>query len=123
MRRAQVVVYETEGRLAEWLRALGATRGWWLRPVRNPARVLNLLRPGEASVVVLKIGRDLEREYAVLERIHRLFPQVATVVVGETDQPMLAGLAWELGACFVLFPPLPRELLAGIVSTLMGSHE
>ena len=123
MRRAQVIVYETDGRIAQMLRAHGAAHGWWLRPVRNPARVLSLLHHGEPGVVVLKTGRDLEREFAVLEKISRSFPDVATVVVGDADQPALAGLAWDLGARFVLFPPQPREQLPEIVTSLMTSHE
>jgi len=123
MRRAQIIIYEADGLIAEFLRAPAATHGWRVRPVRHTARVLSLLRPGEASVVVLKTGRDLEREFAALERIGRLFPEAATVVVGDADQPMLAGLAWDMGARFVLFPPLPREHLPEIVTMLMGGHE
>jgi len=123
MRRAQIIVYEADGRLAELLRAPAATHGWRLRPVRHTARVLSLLRPGEGSVVVLKTGRDLEREFAVLEQINRRYPETALVVVGDADRPMLAALAWDLGARFVLFPPLPRELLPDLVTTMMGGHE
>jgi DNA-binding NarL/FixJ family response regulator len=123
MRRAQVIIYETDDRITQLLRAHGAKCGWWLRPVRNPNRIVSLLRPGEASVVILKTGRDLEREFAVLERISRAFPDAATIVVGDADQPALAGLAWDLGARFVLFPPQPREQLPEIVKSLMGNHE
>ncbi len=123
MRRAQVIIYEPDDRLTQMLRAHGAAQGWWLRPVRHAARVESLLRPGEASVVILKTGRDLEREFALLEAISRAFSEVATVVVGDADQPALAGLAWDLGARFVLFPPLPREQLTEIVAMLMTGHE
>jgi hypothetical protein len=120
MRRAQVVVCETDGRLGALLRETAAARGWWLREVRHAARILGLVRQGLAGVVVLKAGRDLEQEFAVLERIHRQFPDTAAVVVGDADQPALAGLAWDLGARFVLFPPLVREQLPEVVSGLMG---
>ena len=40
-----------------------------------------------------------------------------------SDQPPLAGLAWDLGACYVLFPPQPREQLLEIVNSLMSNHE
>jgi hypothetical protein len=123
MRRAQVIIYEPDGRLTQMLRANGSAQGWWLRPVRHAARVVSLLRPGETSVVIVKTGRDLEREFALLEALSRVFPDVATVVVGDADQPALAGLAWDLGARFVLSPPLPREQLNDIVTALMASHE
>ena len=35
----------------------------------------------------------------------------------------LAGLAWDLGADYVLFPPQPRELLPEIVAGLLGHPE
>jgi hypothetical protein len=123
MRQAQVVVCETDGRLAELLRERAVAAGWWLRELRHPARVAGVLRQGGAAVVVLKTGRDLEREFAVLERIGRRFPETATVVVGDAEQPALAGLAWDLGARFVLFPPLPREQLPDIVAGLMGEGD
>jgi apolipoprotein N-acyltransferase len=31
----------------------------------------------------------------------------------------LAGLAWDLGALYVLFPPQPQEILPDLVSHLM----
>jgi DNA-binding NtrC family response regulator len=123
MHRAQVIVYETDGRITQMLRAHGGAQGWWLRAVRNPERIVSLLHPGDTSVVILKTGRDLEREFAVLERISRAFPETATIVVGDAEQPTVAGLAWDLGARFVLFPPMPREQLPEIVTKLMGRHE
>jgi hypothetical protein len=123
MQRAQVIVYETDGRLETLLRPQVRKQHWWLRPVRHPARVLSLLTHGKSSVVVVKIGRDLEREFAMLEHVQRCFPRAASVVVGDADQPALAGLAWDLGARFVLFPPLPREHLPAIVSSLASGHE
>jgi hypothetical protein len=123
MRRAQIVVYETDGRLADLLGACALAHGWWLRAVRHPARVQGMLGHGEASVVVLKTGRDLEREYSVLEQLTRRFPEAVTIVIGDADQPALAGLAWDLGAHFVLFPPLPRELLPEIVTGLLGGND
>jgi hypothetical protein len=58
----------------------------------------------------------LERELLLLERVSWLFPDVSTVVVGDTENPVLAGLAWDLGASSVLFPPLPLEQLPDLVA-------
>jgi hypothetical protein len=123
MRRAQVILYEADGRLEALLRPQAHKQRWWLRPVRHPARVLSLLDHGKANVVVLKIGRDLEREFAMLERAQRGYPRAAFVVVGDGDQPALAGLAWDLGARLVLFPPLAREHLPAIIASLADGHE
>jgi hypothetical protein len=120
MRSAQILVYESDGQLAELLREPARERAWWLREVRHPASCLRLLRGG-AGVLVLKIGRDLTREMALLEQAAWLFPDTAAVVVGDGDNPALAGLAWDLGASYVLAPPQPRNHLAPVVAGLMGS--
>ena len=119
MRRAQVLVYEADGRLAELLREAAHKHSWWLRELRQVGSVRELLRPGGSTVLVLKIGRDLERELGLLEEVGWLYPQTATVVVGDTDSAALADLAWDLGARLVLFPPLPRLHLPGVVEALM----
>jgi hypothetical protein len=115
----QILVYESDGRLAALLRPLAEERKWALREPRQLAPCLRLLRRGGPGVLVLKAGRDLERELTLLERVAWSFPDTATVLVGDTDSALLAGLAWDLGADYVLFPPLPRERLPEIVAALM----
>jgi DNA-binding response OmpR family regulator len=123
MRQPQVVVYEGDGKLAALLQSLVEERNWLLREPRKPQACLSLLRQGGPTVLVLKVGRDLERDLTVLERTTWLRPQTATVVVGDTDHAALAGLGWDLGAAYVLMPPLPRELLPDLVAGLMGRME
>jgi hypothetical protein len=119
MRRAQVVIYESDGRLTALLRDRAAAQHWWLREVRHPGAALKLLRRG--GVLLLRVGQDLERELALLERAARLYPGAPAVVVGDSTNPALAGLCWDLGARFVLFPPAPRELLADVVAGLLAA--
>ena len=69
---------------------------------------------------VIKAGRDLERELALLERAAWLYPDAATVVVVDGEQTQWTGLAWDLGAAYVLLPSQPRERLPEIVAGLMG---
>jgi hypothetical protein len=45
-----------------------------------------------------------------------LFPETATIVVCDADNPAVVGLAWDLGAKFVLHPPQIRELLPDVVA-------
>lgn len=121
MRYPQVLVYETDGLLAELLRRSHPSRWGSLREPRRPEACLRLLRRGGPSVLVLKLGRDLERELKLLEQVSRLHPDTAVVVVGDLDQSQLAGLAWDLGAAYVLFPPVPRTLLPDLVAGLLGA--
>jgi hypothetical protein len=121
MRRAQLLVYEADGRLADLLRDGAARHGWWLRELRHEASLRDILRPGEGTVLVLKVGRDLEAEMGLLEEVGWDFPAVDVVLVGDVENSALANLAWDLGARFVLFPPLPRALLPEIVAGLLGA--
>ncbi len=119
MRQPQVLIYESDGRLAEYLRRSDKSRAWSLREPRSLESCLRLLRRGGPSVLVLKVGQDLVPELTLLDRVSWLFPDTATVVVGDADNAELAGLAWELGAHFVLFPPLPRQELPALVSQFL----
>ena len=132
MRLSQVLVYETDGRLAALLRPLAEPRKWSLREPRRPESCLRLLRGGGRAVLVLKLGPVPRREEAgpaepalvqelsLLERVTRLCPETATVVVGDADHAALAALAWDLGAAYVLFPPQPRDGLPDVVAGLLG---
>ena len=73
-----------------------------------------------ATVLVVKLGREPERELALLERVNWQLPDVATVAVGDPEDALtLAGLAWDVGVSFALFPPLSRDLLPEVVAGLM----
>lgn len=119
MQHPQLLLFDGDARLTALLEPAAAAGKWWLRKPRELAECLELLPRGKPNVLVLRLGRDLERELTALERVHYLFPATATVVVGEADQTTLAGLAWDLGARYVLFPPLSRELLPDLVVGLM----
>jgi DNA-binding NarL/FixJ family response regulator len=120
MRLPQIVVYEKDGRLKLQLEALAAERRWALREARQPDTCLSHLGQGGAAVVVIKVGRDLERELGLLERTAWLYPDATVVVVGDGDRPHWVGLAWDLGAAYILLPPQPPERLPEIVAGLMG---
>jgi hypothetical protein len=122
MRYPQVLVYERDGRLAVLLRAAVEQRGlrWPVREPRDLAGCLRLLQRGGPAVVVVRAGQDPERELTLLERVAWLCPAAATVFVGDAEHAALAGVAWDLGARFVLLPPQSRELLPDVVIGLMG---
>lgn len=119
MQQTEVLTYGIDGALAERLRELAQARRFWLRETSQFSACQNLLATSPPSVLILVLGRDLERELALLERVHACLPGTATIVVGEADNPALAGLAWELGATFALFPPTPAETLVGLITSLL----
>jgi len=122
MRFPQLIIYETDGRLARMLEATAGTHRWALRQPRRVESCLRLLRQGDPAIVVAKLESDLESAFTLIERTAWLFPDVAIVVVLDRDEAMLGELAWDLGAAFVLAPPQPRERLLDVVANLMGDE-
>lgn len=120
MRLPQIVVYEKDGRLKLQLEPLAEQRRWALREARLPETCLSHLTQSGPAVVVVKAGHDPERELNLLERVTWLYPEAAAVLVADGDQPQWIGLAWDLGAAYVLVSPQPRERLPEIVAGLMG---
>jgi len=121
MRHPQILVYERDGRLARLLSESAEANRWVLREPRQIENCLALLREGGPSVLVLRVGSKLETELGLLEQAHRLRPDAAIFAVGDVENDPLAGLLWDLGAHYVLFPPQPREQLPEIVAHWLNS--
>jgi hypothetical protein len=115
MRHAQLLAFGVEGRLAEMLRELAESRALWLRELRHAKACLGLLRRVGGDTLILRLGKNLDQELSLLEEVTHLFPKTRTIVVGPTDNQALAGLAWDLGAAYVLFPPQPFESIGDVV--------
>jgi DNA-binding NtrC family response regulator len=119
MRSPQVVIYEPESRLTGLLRAEAEARRWTLRTATSPDSCLRLLRQGGPSVVVVKAGADVKSAMELLERCTWLYPEAPAVLVSDGENPPLAGLAWDLGARYVLAVVDARERLPGVVAGVM----
>ncbi len=123
MQQPQIVAYGLEGRLAEQLRELAGAHRVWLREVTQLTACRTLLRDADPAVLVLLLGRDLSVELALLDEATDLLPAVRAVVIADGGNAALAGLAWDLGAHFVLFPPFSGESLTAVVRGLIAEPE
>lgn len=123
MRHPQLLVYESDGRLAAALRPLAEKGRWLLREPRQPSGCLRLFDRGGPGVLILRAGRKPERELAVLEEITWLHPDAAVVLVADAEPAWLPSLAWDLGAAWVHVTPQSRERLVEIVTALMGRYQ
>ncbi|HZZ78446.1 MAG TPA: hypothetical protein VFE62_07995 [Gemmataceae bacterium] len=118
MQLAQVVTYGIDDVLAERLRERAQTRRFRLRETNQLAACRNLVQ--SSSVLVMVLGRDMERELELLEQVHAALPRTATIVIGESANPLLAGLTWDLGASFALFPPTPLERIGELLERILA---
>ncbi|HTU20839.1 MAG TPA: hypothetical protein VMG10_22490 [Gemmataceae bacterium] len=123
MRYPQLLVYETDRRLAILLQRLADKNDWVLREPRRPSSVLRLLDRSGPGLLLLRLSSDLERELAMLEQVSWLHPDTGTVLVADNEQRRLSGLAWDLGVRWVLLPPHTRERLEEIVAGLMMQYQ
>jgi DNA-binding NarL/FixJ family response regulator len=119
MKQAQIVTYGLAPILAGQLQGLAHERGLWLREVQNVAACRSLAAIAGPAVLVLMLGKELVQELTLLQELGHASPNTAIVVVGDTNHPALAALAWDLGAHCVLQPPQPIELLPEIVARLL----
>jgi DNA-binding NarL/FixJ family response regulator len=120
MRYPQLIVFEADGRVAAALGPAAEERGWALRQPRRIDGALGLLQRGGPNVLVIRAGRDLEREFTLLDRASEQFPEAAVVVLLDSPHPKLVGLAWDLGAHCVLTADVPRGRLVELVESLLG---
>jgi hypothetical protein len=126
VRYLQLVLCDRDRRLDVPLRDLAREHRWAYRARLRPASCLRLLRLGCPTVLVLRLGacladRSLEREFRLLERAARLFPDTRALVVNDAESPALAALAWDLGAAYVLSAAEARAQLSDVVVGLMKS--
>jgi hypothetical protein len=119
----QLLVYETDRRLAGLLQRVADKNNWLLHEPRQLSAVLRQLDRGRPSLLVLHPSRDLERELSMLEQLAWLHPDAAVVLVADGEQRGLSALAWDLGVRWVLLPPHTRERLEELVSHLMQRYQ
>ena len=111
MKRPTLLLWEHEERLAGLLRPLASLHRWLFRQPRTEEELLAEATLAAPGVVVLRLGHDLEGEFALLARLSLALPEVTPLVVTEGDERQ-TGLAWDLGACEVLLLGRCRDELA-----------
>src|SRR5262245_38474075 len=125
MRLPQVVVYEADGSLAGQIRRLAEENAWLVRETRRPDACLELLSEVRPSVLLLKLERELQEGLMLLARAAERAPDCPVVLVsdvkmeGAEQRAQLSALAFDLGARYVLFPPLQQPVIEDLVSGLM----
>jgi DNA-binding NtrC family response regulator len=124
VQQAQIVHHGLDERLTESLRAFALHQGLHLREVASLKALLPLLaKHADASILVVQLGEHLERELALLEQVSAVVPQTAVVALLGLGNPLLAGLAGELGATVVLTPPHVKDRLEEVLLKLVTAQQ
>lgn len=122
MRYPVLLIYESDGMLARILRPLAEKERWLLREPRQIEACLRLVQRASKATIVVKVEPDVEQSLALVRGVFEHDSALPIIAVMDRANPELAGIAWHLGASFVLSPPLAREQLPGLVESLMKHH-
>lgn len=128
MRYPQLVIHDSDGWLARQLADLAAESRWLVREPRSRDSTLALVRDPRPSVLFVRVEPQDEKAdgFALIAEVHRRCPDVSVVAVSEVKLPDADRIAWtavlfDLGARYVLFPPLSKSVLEDVASGLMAS--
>ena len=120
MQQTQLITYGIDGPLLERLRAAAQADRYWLRETHQLSACARLTWTAAPAGVVLVLGKELERELAYLADVHAALPATWTLAVGLTDNPLLAGLAWDVGVTLALFPPRRPDEMVEIIPRMLA---
>jgi chemotaxis response regulator CheB len=127
MKHPQVVVYESDGWLAGQVRRLAGENGWLVRESRHADACLGLLADARPAVLLLRLERELHDGLTLLGQVAERAPDCPVVLVsdvkmeGADQRAQLSALAFDLGARYVLFPPLQQPVIEDLVAGLLGA--
>ena len=125
MRHPQVVVYESDGWLAGQIRRLAGENAWLVRESRNADACLQLIADVRPSVLLLRLELELLDGLSLLGRVAERAPSCPVILVsdvkmeGADQRAQLSALAMDLGARYILFPPLQTPVIEDLVSGLL----
>lgn len=127
MRAPQVVVFEADGWIAKQLRELTGENRWLIQSARSVDAALSLAKR-QPTVVFVQFEREEEKPapFELIAAVRRLAPDTPVVAVADVKLPDAERAAWtaalfDLGARFVLFPPLSKPVLEDVASGLMAA--
>lgn len=126
MRSPQIVIFGFDEWLAKQLRPLAAEQRWLLHDFRQINAVREQLKVPRPTVLLLQVDPHAETSpgLSLMAGVHSTHPEISLVVVSDGKLPdderaRWTASAFDLGASFVLFPPLTGPVLEDLVGGLM----
>jgi hypothetical protein len=128
MKHPQVIVLEADGWLAKQLRELAGESRWLVRSAKSVDSALTLAKSSGPAVLLVQFEpvEDKLAPLTLVADVSQLVPDVPVVVVADSKASDAERAAWtaallDLGASYVLFPPLTKPVLEDVVSGLMAA--
>jgi DNA-binding response OmpR family regulator len=123
MHHPQIVVYESDGVLAGQIGDLARDSRWIVREARHSDACLAFLGEARPAVLLLKLGNKPIGELDLLARLQARCPECPVVLVSDmkSDGAAITGIGYDLGARYVMLPPISRSGLEDVVAGLMAA--
>lgn len=128
MRQPQLVIFDADDWIARQLAELTGEARWLVREPKAGDTTLSLARERRPTVLFVRVepAEDKSDAFALIADVHRLCPDVPVVAVSDVKLPDADRTAWtavlfDLGARYVLFPPLSKSVLEDVASGLMAT--
>src|SRR4051794_36931476 len=115
MRYRRLIVFEGDGKVTGLVQPIAEEVGCLLRQVQLAPACIRALQRGGRNVFILRTGRDLDREFGLLDQVSQALPETRCLVALDHEDARLEALAWDLGATYVLPLARLREELADLV--------
>lgn len=126
MRAPQIVVLEADGWLVRQMTDFANEHAWLLRGTRSTDNVMSLVGDRRPSVLVIQVEPAEEKlaAFELIATINRDCSDVPVLAVSDVKMNDADRVAWtatlfDLGARYVLFPPITRPILEDSLSGLM----
>lgn len=128
MPQPQLIILDPDGWAARQLGQLARESHWLVREPKKIDTALSLAREPRPTVLLVRVdpAADKADGFALIADVHRLSPDVPVVAVSdvklsEGDRAAWTAVLFDLGARYVLFPPLTRPVLEDVASGLMAA--
>jgi hypothetical protein len=128
MHAPQVVVLEADGWIARHLKDIAAEGAWLVRSTRGVESALQMASERGPCVLIVQaeLAEDRPAALRLIADARRARPDVPVVVasdvkLSEADRAAWTAALFDLGARYVLFPPLTQPVLEDVVSGLMAA--
>jgi len=125
----QILIFAFDDWLSNQLREAAAERRWLIHEVRRLDSFRTAIAEVRTRVIVVQLERAEAGEiYTAIVQLLKIQPETPIVIVSDTKVPEVERAEWaarwfDLGARFVMFPPLTRAILEDAVVGLMGNAE
>lgn len=128
MRFPHLIILDPDGELVRLLADRAGEHRWLVRTPRTSDNALSFAQERRPGVLFVRVepGDDKAAPFTLIADAHRLCPDVPVVAASGAKLPDADRVAWsavlmDLGARFVLFPPVSRSVLEDVTSGLMAS--